>query len=67
MSEKNNNNHGGKRTGSGRKEKSQAEKVKPIIIHLYKEEIESLNVIKTGLRDSISWCYLFFFKHSSNS
>lgn len=43
MSEKNNNNHGGKRAGSGRKEKSQAEKVKPIIIHLYKEEIESLN------------------------
>lgn len=43
MSEKNNNNHGGKRTDSGRKEKSQIEKVKPIIIHLYKEEIESLN------------------------
>ena len=43
MSEKNNNNHGGKRTGSGRKETSQIGQVKPIIIHLGKEEIESLN------------------------
>lgn len=39
------NTHGGARSGAGRKGKAEGQKVKPVQIHLYEEELTRLNAM----------------------
>ena len=46
------NTHGGARAGAGRRGKSESQKVKPVQIHLYEEELAKLNAMaeKKGVK-----------------